>query len=204
MNQPIKCMKPTPQSKKETAESQQNNHTQNYPIECTQRTNQTQEIETTSDSQETNQTTRRPFPELPDTIEKLYDHGQKRRNSACTDDVTSIGDETFAIQLPSSATNNQLTFNCRSIQGRRRSSIIIDSMTSVFNTDASLPYNHDLFESLIVKKRLVAKFPVHTDLAFTRDSIESLVYDVLRLCVVHTGRLKFQLPRYSTYRSIFS
>ncbi|KER23176.1 hypothetical protein T265_08872 [Opisthorchis viverrini] len=31
---------------------------------------------------------------------------------------------------------------------------IIDSMTSVFNTDASLPYNHDLFESLIVKKRV--------------------------------------------------
>ncbi|KER29677.1 hypothetical protein T265_03778 [Opisthorchis viverrini] len=28
----------------------------------------------------------------------------------------------------------------------------IDSMTSVFNTDASLPYNHDLFESFIVKK----------------------------------------------------
>ncbi|KER19490.1 hypothetical protein T265_11749 [Opisthorchis viverrini] len=27
--------------------------------------------------------------------------------------------------------------------------IIIESMTSVFNTDASLPYNHDLFESLI-------------------------------------------------------
>ncbi|KAG5454751.1 hypothetical protein CSKR_104357 [Clonorchis sinensis] len=26
-------------------------------------------------------------------------------------------------------------------------------MTSVFNTDASLPYNHDLFESLIVKKK---------------------------------------------------
>ncbi|KAG5451742.1 hypothetical protein CSKR_109171 [Clonorchis sinensis] len=34
--------------------------------------------------------------------------------------------------------------------------IIIDSMTSVFNTDASLPYNHDLFESLIVKKRINA------------------------------------------------
>ncbi|GAA50978.1 pangolin, partial [Clonorchis sinensis] len=32
--------------------------------------------------------------------------------------------------------------------------IIIDSMTSVFNTDASLPYNHGLFESLIVKKRI--------------------------------------------------
>ncbi|KER33487.1 hypothetical protein T265_00602 [Opisthorchis viverrini] len=27
-------------------------------------------------------------------------------------------------------------------------------MTLVFNTDASLPYNHDLFESLIVKKRV--------------------------------------------------
>ncbi|KAG5440999.1 hypothetical protein CSKR_114099 [Clonorchis sinensis] len=32
--------------------------------------------------------------------------------------------------------------------------IILDSMTSVLNTDASLPYNHDLFESLIVKKRI--------------------------------------------------
>ncbi|KER22078.1 hypothetical protein T265_09731 [Opisthorchis viverrini] len=27
-------------------------------------------------------------------------------------------------------------------------------MTSVLNTNASLPYNHDLFESLIVKKRI--------------------------------------------------
>ncbi|KER33670.1 hypothetical protein T265_00553 [Opisthorchis viverrini] len=32
--------------------------------------------------------------------------------------------------------------------------IIIDSQQSVFNTDASMPYNHDLFESLIVKKRV--------------------------------------------------
>ncbi|GAA47737.1 hypothetical protein CLF_100740, partial [Clonorchis sinensis] len=31
--------------------------------------------------------------------------------------------------------------------------IIIDSMTSMFNADTSLPYNHDLFESLIVKKK---------------------------------------------------
>ncbi|KER28436.1 hypothetical protein T265_13584, partial [Opisthorchis viverrini] len=30
--------------------------------------------------------------------------------------------------------------------------IIIDSMTSVFNTEAPLPYNHDLFESLVVKE----------------------------------------------------
>ncbi|KAG5452186.1 hypothetical protein CSKR_104286 [Clonorchis sinensis] len=29
-------------------------------------------------------------------------------------------------------------------------------MTSMFNTDASLPYNHGLFESLIVKKRIKA------------------------------------------------
>ncbi|KER27964.1 LOW QUALITY PROTEIN: hypothetical protein T265_13682 [Opisthorchis viverrini] len=32
--------------------------------------------------------------------------------------------------------------------------IINDSMTSVLNTNASLPYSHDLFESLIVKKRI--------------------------------------------------
>ncbi|KAG5441943.1 hypothetical protein CSKR_107977, partial [Clonorchis sinensis] len=32
--------------------------------------------------------------------------------------------------------------------------IIIDSMKSVFNTDALLPYNHDLVESLIVKQRI--------------------------------------------------
>ncbi|KAG5451728.1 hypothetical protein CSKR_102903 [Clonorchis sinensis] len=32
--------------------------------------------------------------------------------------------------------------------------IIIISIISVFNTDALLPYNHDLFESLIVKKRI--------------------------------------------------
>ncbi|GAA51721.1 ATP-binding cassette transporter [Clonorchis sinensis] len=32
--------------------------------------------------------------------------------------------------------------------------IIVDNMTSVINTDASLTYNHDFFESLIVKKRI--------------------------------------------------
>ncbi|KER20754.1 hypothetical protein T265_10774 [Opisthorchis viverrini] len=36
--------------------------------------------------------------------------------------------------------------------------IIIASMTSVFNTDASLPYNHALFESLILKKRFHVSF----------------------------------------------
>ncbi|KER33305.1 hypothetical protein T265_00804 [Opisthorchis viverrini] len=44
--------------------------------------------------------------------------------------------------------------------------IIIDSMTSVFNTDASLPYKHDLFESLIVKKRV--KCPQPGTVGFTR------------------------------------
>ncbi|KER26358.1 hypothetical protein T265_06403 [Opisthorchis viverrini] len=35
--------------------------------------------------------------------------------------------------------------------------IIMDSMTPVFNTDASLPYNRDLLERLIVKKRVKVK-----------------------------------------------
>ncbi|GAA54414.1 hypothetical protein CLF_102890 [Clonorchis sinensis] len=39
------------------------------------------------------------------------------------------------------------------VETAKLSIIIIDSMTSVLNTDASLPYNHDLFESLIVKKK---------------------------------------------------
>ncbi|KER26747.1 hypothetical protein T265_13934, partial [Opisthorchis viverrini] len=38
------------------------------------------------------------------------------------------------------------------------------------------------------------------NLVFTRDSTESLVYDVLQLNVLHTGRLMFQLTRYSRYR----
>ncbi|KER22367.1 hypothetical protein T265_09536 [Opisthorchis viverrini] len=42
------------------------------------------------------------------------------------------------------------------------------------------------------------------NLVFTRDSIESLVYDILRLNVLHTSRLMFQLARYSRHRSIFS
>ncbi|KER22840.1 hypothetical protein T265_09147 [Opisthorchis viverrini] len=40
-----------------------------------------------------------------------------------------------------------------------KSIIIIDSMTSVFNADASPPYNHDLFESLIVKKTITCLQP---------------------------------------------
>ncbi|GAA34715.2 coiled-coil domain-containing protein C6orf97 [Clonorchis sinensis] len=35
--------------------------------------------------------------------------------------------------------------------------ITMNSMTSVFSTDASLPYNHDLLESIFVKKRIKSK-----------------------------------------------
>ncbi|KER27079.1 hypothetical protein T265_13858, partial [Opisthorchis viverrini] len=38
---------------------------------------------------------------------------------------------------------------------QERTSIIIDSMTSVFNTDASLPYDHDFFESVIVENKFL-------------------------------------------------
>ncbi|KAG5449329.1 hypothetical protein CSKR_100589 [Clonorchis sinensis] len=39
-------------------------------------------------------------------------------------------------------------------------------------------------------------------LVFTGDSSESLVYGVFQMNVLHTGRLMFQLVRYSRYRSI--
>ncbi|KAG5441678.1 hypothetical protein CSKR_103186 [Clonorchis sinensis] len=42
------------------------------------------------------------------------------------------------------------------------------------------------------------------NLVFTGDLSESLVYDVLQTNVLHTGRLMFQLVRYSRDRSIFS
>ncbi|KER24390.1 hypothetical protein T265_07947 [Opisthorchis viverrini] len=42
------------------------------------------------------------------------------------------------------------------------------------------------------------------NLVFTRDLTESIVYDILQLNVLHTGRLMIQLARYSRYRSIFS
>ncbi|KER26426.1 hypothetical protein T265_06341 [Opisthorchis viverrini] len=45
---------------------------------------------------------------------------------------------------------------------------------------------------------------IHThlqiNLVFTRDQTEPLVYDVLQLNVLHTGRLMIQLARYSRYR----
>ncbi|KER23916.1 hypothetical protein T265_08283 [Opisthorchis viverrini] len=42
------------------------------------------------------------------------------------------------------------------------------------------------------------------NLVFTKESTESLVYDILQLNVLHTGRLMFQLARRSRYLRIFS
>ncbi|KER32739.1 hypothetical protein T265_01227 [Opisthorchis viverrini] len=63
---------------------------------------------------------------------------------------------------------------------QQKSEIIIinDSMTSVLNTDASLPYSHDLFESLIVKKRMVGQ-------ALTEDFTP--VFEQCRWKVIRTG-----------------
>ncbi|KER21626.1 hypothetical protein T265_15049, partial [Opisthorchis viverrini] len=41
------------------------------------------------------------------------------------------------------------------------------------------------------------------DLVFMRNSTESLVYDILQLNVLNTGRPMIQLARYSRYRSIY-
>ncbi|KER25167.1 hypothetical protein T265_07329 [Opisthorchis viverrini] len=40
------------------------------------------------------------------------------------------------------------------------------------------------------------------NLVFTRDSSESLIYDILQLNVLHTNRLMIQLARYSGFRSL--
>ncbi|KER28133.1 hypothetical protein T265_04968 [Opisthorchis viverrini] len=47
-------------------------------------------------------------------------------------------------------------------------------------------------------------FGVRTLTLHSVESTESLVYDVLQLNVLHTGRLMIQLARYSRYRRIFS
>ncbi|KER27176.1 hypothetical protein T265_05711 [Opisthorchis viverrini] len=46
--------------------------------------------------------------------------------------------------------------------------VIIDSMTSVLNSGASLPYNHDLFENLIKIRSAVAPFWFLTAMALER------------------------------------
>ncbi|KAG5454227.1 hypothetical protein CSKR_111778 [Clonorchis sinensis] len=66
--------------------------------------------------------------------------------------------------------------------------IIIDSMTSVLNTNASLPYNHDLFESLIMKKKnkdgwggdLLLPYYNHSEKLTTRSPLTSVGSNILQ------------------------
>ncbi|KER25166.1 hypothetical protein T265_14263, partial [Opisthorchis viverrini] len=60
------------------------------------------------------------------------------------------------------------------------------------------------FSLLGLSKSLQHHKFLHWNLAFTGDSTESPVYDVLQLNVLHTDRLMIQLVGYSRYRSIFS
>ncbi|GAA56056.1 F8A1-like protein [Clonorchis sinensis] len=67
-----------------------------------------------------------------------------------------LSDRTFRVKVYSFSA--PVCISCLSHCTRNRFIVIIlDSMTSVFKTDAPLPYNHDLFRSLIVKKRIKAK-----------------------------------------------
>ncbi|KAG5441793.1 hypothetical protein CSKR_110601 [Clonorchis sinensis] len=65
-----------------------------------------------------------------------------------------------------------------------------------------------LQDSLTRMRPLQGLYKISTHLkisfVFTRDSAESLDYDIFQLNVLHEGRLMFQLARYSRYRSIFS
>ncbi|GAA53003.1 endonuclease-reverse transcriptase [Clonorchis sinensis] len=72
--------------------------------------------------------------------------------------------------------------------------IIIDSMTSVLNTDASLPYNHDLFESLIVKKKnKVPQLPVEVQVNKT---VEARQISVSWKYTSHCTATKFTVAVY--------
>ncbi|GAA48225.1 hypothetical protein CLF_101338 [Clonorchis sinensis] len=61
--------------------------------------------------------------------------------------------------------------------------IIVDSTTSVFNTDALLSYNHDLFEGLIVKKRIKVDGEMDLMLAYFNRSKEPTPSDT------HSGNM---------------
>ncbi|KER26958.1 hypothetical protein T265_05867 [Opisthorchis viverrini] len=67
-----------------------------------------------------------------------------------------------------------------------KKSWLYGSEASVLNTDVMLS--------------MMKYTPLQINLLFTTDPTESLVYDVLQLNVLHTGRLMFQLARYSRYR----
>ncbi|KER32248.1 LOW QUALITY PROTEIN: hypothetical protein T265_12828 [Opisthorchis viverrini] len=56
----------------------------------------------------------------------------------------------------------------------------------------------------ITQKKVTFPRNLQINLVFSGDSIESLVYDVLQLIVLHTDRLMIQLARYSRYRPLES
>ncbi|KER27355.1 hypothetical protein T265_05600 [Opisthorchis viverrini] len=58
------------------------------------------------------------------------------------------------IRVDSAASELFVPHKVPSLQESLAAGIITNSKTSAFNTDASLPYNHDLFESLFVKERI--------------------------------------------------
>ncbi|GAA47715.1 hypothetical protein CLF_100714 [Clonorchis sinensis] len=57
--------------------------------------------------------------------------------------------------LMDNAVNSAGLTTAASVDGDPVIIVVIDSITSVFSTDASLSHNYDLFESLIVKKRVL-------------------------------------------------
>ncbi|KER25439.1 hypothetical protein T265_07119 [Opisthorchis viverrini] len=58
------------------------------------------------------------------------------------------------------------------------------------------------FCSLITRQFFEKYTHLQINSVFMRDPTESLVYDILQLNALHTGRLMFHLARYSRYRSI--
>ncbi|KER27960.1 hypothetical protein T265_05085 [Opisthorchis viverrini] len=77
------------------------------------------------------------------------------------------------------------------------------SVATIF--EISLPENiiNKRFSWVPVKVSVFEKYThLQINLVFMRDSTESLVYDILQLTVLHTGRLMIQLARYSRYRSL--
>ncbi|KER19288.1 hypothetical protein T265_11885 [Opisthorchis viverrini] len=68
-------------------------------------------------------------------------------------------------------------------------------MTSAFNTDNSMPYNHDLFESLIVKKRIKIRTNLRAVNLITRSAtivhrIKPFSHNILSVPSCHATRGK--------------
>ncbi|KER27852.1 hypothetical protein T265_05205 [Opisthorchis viverrini] len=75
----------TPQSKKETTESQHDNHIQNCRNECTLRSNQTQEIETTKQTKRSAWNVKQATPQSKkETTESQHDNHIQNCRNECT------------------------------------------------------------------------------------------------------------------------